>query len=230
MRGARLGLDRGGLNWMNWDSVQRRIAAILGWIGINLDRLGQLLAETEGAEYIMLVWGYGLRTMKDATMRRTLWNRTREEYSPASAVIQPLEWGGYIIRPDDAKFKNVADAPNDPGIYGWYTADQDLVYIGRSTAIASRLRQHQRRTFFWGGDPVFFSFRTVPLTLIAGVECAHIRALGTMENSFMESKSVAFGADLETAIQQAWEKVFTEQRDRVSARYHALAEKIAARL
>jgi hypothetical protein len=49
MRGARLGLDRGGLNWMNWDSVQRRIAAILGWIGINLDRLGQLLAETEGS-------------------------------------------------------------------------------------------------------------------------------------------------------------------------------------
>lgn len=142
----------------------------------------------------------------------------------------PLVWGGYIIRPDDEKFSSYRGFPNEPGIYGMYTKDQDLIYIGRSVAIASRLRQHARRTFFQGGDPSFYSYRLVPECAIMAVEVAHIKALGPRENQFMEVGGCLLREPMTPAVAHVWRDALPVQRARVDARYSEMMEQIAARL
>jgi hypothetical protein len=64
----------------------------------------------------------------------------------------PLEWGGYIIRPSDEKHSSYAGFPNEPGIYAMYSRVGDLMYVGRSVAIATRLRQHALRALTFSAD------------------------------------------------------------------------------
>jgi hypothetical protein len=142
----------------------------------------------------------------------------------------PLTWGGYIIRPTDAKYRDIREAPNECGIYGWYSGDGDLMYVGRSVAIATRLRQHRLGTHFMGGEPAYFSFKLVPERFVAGVEVAHIRTLEPPENTLMESRSVPFWDALVAAIDSIWADDLPRQRARLDARYTELAEQIARSL
>jgi hypothetical protein len=141
----------------------------------------------------------------------------------------PLIWGAYIIRPTDRKYEDIREAPNAPGIYAWYSRAGDLMYVGRSVAIASRLRQHQRRTAFWA-TPSLYSYRLVPPELVAGVEVAHIDALSPRENRSKDSASTPFQDALTAAIEAAWQDVLSAQQARLDAAYTKLAEQIAARL
>jgi hypothetical protein len=147
-----------------------------------------------------------------------------------NAQAMPLAWGGYIIRPSDPKFTDRRQAPNDCGIYAWYTRDCELMYVGRSKAISTRLVQHDKGTNFCGGRPTYYSYRLIPEHLVSGVENAHIRALNPRENMYAEGWSVAFGEELEAAIQRAWREVLPAQTASLEKKYTALAEQIAARL
>ena len=146
------------------------------------------------------------------------------------AVNHPLEWGAYIIRPEDRKHTNTREASNGPGIYAWYTADQDLIYVGQSVHIATRLFQHQTGTFFWLGVPSYFSFREVPLQYLDAVEAAHIRVLAPYENKSWGRGSCEFGAELSAAIQQAWADVRPAQHDRIDAISDRMSEELAEKI
>lgn len=162
---------------------------------------------------------YKRRTMKSAT------NVAALPHEPL-----PLEWGGYIIRPTDEKHQSFAGFPNAPGVYALYTSVGDLMYVGRSVAIATRLRQHDG-TAFWGGKPSLYSFRLVPLGFIAAVECAHIQALAPPENQFMEvGGHAAMRRPMISAIERIWREALPAQRERLDAAYTVIAEQIAARL
>lgn len=153
------------------------------------------------------------------------------ELGPDEIGAMPLVWAGYIIRPCDRKFSNYQDFPNTSGIYAMYTAAGDLTYIGRSVAIHSRLRQHARTTFFWGGDPSLYSYREVPEVLCSAIEVAHIKALQPIENQFTESGGYEWLQRLMTpAIECAWRDVRPAQAERIDALYGKLAEQIASRL
>lgn len=140
-----------------------------------------------------------------------------------------MEWGAYIIRPTDRKYEDIREAQNEPGVYAWYSRRGDLMYIGRSVAIATRLHQHRTGTAFTM-TPSLFSFRVVPRELVAGVEVAHIDALDPPENRSRDSSSTPFQDELEAAIDAAWRDVLPAQKERVYAAYTAYLEQIAARL
>lgn len=142
---------------------------------------------------------------------------------PASAS---LDWGGYIIRPTDRKYPSIHGIPNSSGIYGWYSRDGDLLYIGRSVSMNSRLRDHHMPC--WGGS--MLSYREVPLEYLAGVEMAHIRTLAPYHNVAREGASLPFWKDFCAAIDAAWCEVLPAMQERVEARETAIAEQIAARL
>ena len=144
--------------------------------------------------------------------------------------VMPLVWGGYIIRPADTKYSNVYDAPNAPGIYGWYTSKGDLMYIGRSVAIQTRLRQHERQTVFWGGSPTYYSYKLVPECALLPVEVAHIKALQPVENQFLEAGYPSVQDQMIPAIKQVWGDELPRQKARLESQYRALAEQIASRL
>lgn len=166
-----------------------------------------------------------------AYRRRTIISTTAGERRSAERppTHHPLEWGAYIIRPSDQKYEDIRRAPNEPGIYAWYSRRGDLMYIGRSVAIATRLRQHQTGTCFTM-TPTLFSFRVVPRELMSGVEVAHIDTLAPPENRYRDSFSTPFQDELERAIDAAWRDVLADQKARVYAAYSAYIEQIAARL
>jgi hypothetical protein len=143
--------------------------------------------------------------------------------------VRPLDWGAYIIRPTDQKHEDIYAAPNVPGIYAWYSRAGDLMYVGRSVAIATRLRQHRQGTVF-DATPSLYSYRLIPFELMAGVEVAHIDTLSPPENRYRDSYSTPFQHDLEAAIEAIWRDVLPAQRERLHAGYMRLAEQIAARL
>lgn len=142
----------------------------------------------------------------------------------------PLVWGGYIMRPGDTKYTDTKDAPNEPGLYAWHSADGDLMYIGRSNTVRDRLRRHLAHSCFFSGEPRFFSFRRVPKAFLATMEVAHIQALEPLENIFEESAGVSVRGFIEPAIEAAWASVRAEQQERLYRRYSAHVEQIAARL
>lgn len=141
----------------------------------------------------------------------------------------PLEWGGWIIRPTDAKHEDIRSAPNTSGIYAWYAKNGYLMYVGRSVRIATRLRQHREGTCFTA-TPSLFSYREVPEHLIAGVEAAHINALNPIENRAGESRSTPFREAMEAALEAAWRDVLPVQREWLNAAYMRLAQEFAASL
>jgi hypothetical protein len=143
----------------------------------------------------------------------------------------PLEWGGYIIRPSDEKHSSYAGFPNEPGIYAMYSRVGDLMYVGRSVAIATRLRQHAQGTYFFGGSPSMYSFKLVPEPLITAVEVAHIKALEPPENVLRESGGkISLIETMVPAIHQIWAYELPRQRARLDTYYRETAEQIAARL
>lgn len=141
----------------------------------------------------------------------------------------PLDWGGWFIRPTDRKYENIREAPNTPGIYAWYARNGYLMYVGRSVNIATRLRQHREGTCFMA-TPSLFSFREVPDRLIAGVEAAHILALSPIENRAGETSRTPFHDAMMAAIDAAWRDVLPAQKTWLDAAYTKLMEEIAARL
>jgi hypothetical protein len=144
----------------------------------------------------------------------------------AQEVPLPLEWGGYIIRPTDEKFDSIYDLPNDGGVYAWYSREGDLLYVGRSIEMNSRLRRHHMP--LWGG--VLLSYRIVPDRYLAGVERAHIDALCPYHNVSRESANLPFWGSFCQAIRAAWEDVLPAMKERVRTREHEIAEQIAGRL
>jgi hypothetical protein len=138
----------------------------------------------------------------------------------------PLDWAGWIIRPTDQKYPSIYDLPNTSGIYAWYSKEGDLLYIGRSVAMNSRLRQHHMGAF--GGR--MLSYREVPERYLAGVEMAHINTLAPFHNEAREASSLPFWDDMCAAIELAWLDVWPAMNARVAARESAINEQIAARL
>ncbi len=153
-----------------------------------------------------------------------------EQLSLQQIAAMPLTWAGYIIRPTDEKYADVADAPQESGIYGWYTSHGDLMYVGRSNSIRSRLRQHERGTIFLGGRPTFYSYKLVPDCAIVGVEVAHIKALAPRENSFMEAGCSLLNEQMIAAIEHVWKDAMPVQVARLDAQYSAIIQQIADRL
>jgi hypothetical protein len=118
------------------------------------------------------------------------------------------------------------EVPNSSGIYAWHSRDGDLLYIGRSVSMNSRLRRHHMPC--WGG--AMLSYRLVPGEYLAGVEMAHIKTLEPFHNAAQESDGLPFWGAMCAAIDAAWRGVWPEMRERVRARESAIAEQIAARL
>jgi hypothetical protein len=145
--------------------------------------------------------------------------------SSAERHPAPLEWGAYVIRPTDAKVRP-QDVPNSCGIYAWHSREGDLLYIGRSVSMNSRLRRHHMPMY--GGFTL--SYRLVPSEYLAGVEMAHIKTLEPFHNAAQESDGLPFWGAMCAAIDAAWRGVWPEMRERVRARESAIAEQIAARL
>jgi hypothetical protein len=137
----------------------------------------------------------------------------------------PLDWGGYILRPTDPKVRAL-DVPNSSGIYAWHSRDGDLLYIGRSVSMNSRLRMHHMPGF--GGFAL--SYRLVPEEFLAGVEMAHVKTLEPFHNVAHEAAGLPFWDAMCGAIDAAWRDVWPEMRERVQARESAIIEQIAARL
>lgn len=150
---------------------------------------------------------------------------TSRAVSSAERHPGPLDWGGYILRPTDAKVRP-QDVPNSSGIYGWHSREGDLLYIGRSVTMNSRLRRHHMPV--WGGFSL--SYRLVPAEYLAGVEMAHIKTLEPFHNAAQESDGLPFWDAMCGAIDAAWRDVWPPMRERVRARESAIAEQIAARL
>jgi hypothetical protein len=166
------------------------------------------------------------RTGRDGVVTR----RKRQESSEICTEIAqdalPLEWGGFIIRPTDRKYTSIHDIPNACGIYAWYSWDGDLLYVGRSRSMSSRLRGHHMPD--WGGR--LLSYRLVPERHLAGVEMAHIKTLGPYHNQALEASSLPFWGAMCSAIDQAWQDVLPAMQERVEARESAIVDQIAARL
>jgi hypothetical protein len=140
--------------------------------------------------------------------------------------VTPLEWGAYIIRPTDKKYPRIYDVPNQSGVYAWYSREGDLLYIGRSLSMNSRLRSHHMPGF--GG--AMLSYRLVPEKYLAGVEMAHVKTLEPFHNSARESADLPFWGAMCAAIDGAWRDIWPEMYERVRARESAINEQIAARL
>ena len=138
----------------------------------------------------------------------------------------PLAWGGYIIRPTDRKYPSIRDIPRASGIYGWYSRDGDLLYVGRSRCMGSRLRDHHMPSF--GG--VMLSYRMVPEQYLDGVEMAHIKTLEPFHNEACEAADTPFWNAMCAAIDAAWRDVWPTMLERVRARETAIHEQIASRL
>lgn len=151
---------------------------------------------------------------------------TMNEGGSSADEVRPLEWGSYIIRPTDAKLPGISHVPNSSGIYAWYSRQGDLLYIGRSVSMNTRLRRHHMT--LWGG--VLLSYRLVPHHLLAGVEMAHIKTLGPYHNAAEQSDGLPFWDAMCAAIDSAWRDVWPEMSERVRARERAITEQIAARL
>lgn len=159
-----------------------------------------------------------MATETERSARRARYTAARREFTPILHTgDMPLAWGGYIIRPDDEKFSDVYSAPQDSGIYGWYSSTGDLVYIGKSVNIAERLIAHKRSTSFMWSRPCFYSYRTIPEQWILGAEAAHIDALWPLENHQAGRSHWAWRKQMAAAIEQIWAPVLPEQRARIDA-------------
>jgi hypothetical protein len=156
--------------------------------------------------------------------------RETPEECTRNAQGLPLAWGGYIIRPTDQKYPSIRHIPDCSGIYGWYTRDGDLMYVGRSRRMRSRLRDHHMPSF--GGS--MLSYRLVPEQYLAGVEMAHIKTLEPYHNDAREAAGLPFWDAMCGAIDAAWQDVWPVMYERVYATERAIvrkvAEQIAARL
>lgn len=159
-------------------------------------------------------------------MISTTRNRRVRVYPSEDEQPSPLTWGGFIIRPTDPKFAEFRHVPNVSGVYAWYSRDGDLLYIGRSTSMNSRLRGHHMPML--GG--VSFSFRPVPYRHLNGVEMAHIDTLRPFQNAGYEAEHLDFWDDFCAAIDSAWRDVLPEQEARVAARNREDAARMAATL
>jgi hypothetical protein len=204
-------LGRAGLGrfWRISGSLQSERSPFVGLAGIVQGVLRQSLAERQGSTNTATTATYTGRTIENTTN---------------------VPWPDWIIRPTDEKLTNIREAPNDAGIYGWYSGDGDLMYIGRSIAIATRLQQHRMSTMFFGGDPVFYSYRLVPYQLIGAVEVAHIDTLDPPENRYRDSYSAPFVPAMCAELRKLWEPVLPAQRARLDARSMEIAQQIASRL
>jgi|GEM_PF-4003765 len=143
-----------------------------------------------------------------------------------SETPRPLEWADYLIRPTDQKYPTTQGIPNASGVYAWYSRDGDLLYIGRSLTLNTRLRKHHMPMF--GG--VLLSYRPVPDEYLAGVEMAHVKTLEPFHNEAREACGLPFWDDLCRAIDAAWADVLPGMRARVIAHDRETNEQIAAGL
>lgn len=142
----------------------------------------------------------------------------------------PEVWGEYIIRPTDERLASIGDAPNSPGIYAYYSQDGDLMYIGRSTSIINRLKQHRDETWFSSGRPACYSFRLVPMDVLPGVEMAHVKTLAPFENRSAEARSLPYWDAFCAEIAKCWGDAADDHRERVAARSIKLSEQMAERM
>lgn len=181
------------------------------------------MEEREGFSASIPTTTYARHTMKRAT------NASRLRRSEAVALPvepTPLEWGGWIIRPTDRKYQRSEEIPNSSGIYAWYSREGDLLYVGRSKAMNTRLWDHHM--VFWGG--VLLSYREVPEEYLNGVEMVHIKTLAPSQNVARQAAALPFWGAMSQAIDRAWQDVLPAMKERIAARDTALAEQIAARL
>lgn len=106
-----------------------------------------------------------------------------EELMSLEDIAIPKCWQNLLILPTDQRFSDIQDLPTDPGLYAMYTQDGRLMYVGKSNNIHHRLRQHERRSFWFNDWPAFYSCRPIEdHVMLHRVEVAHIYALTPSEN------------------------------------------------
>ena len=122
---------------------------------------------------------------------------------------KPVHWSDYILQPDAHRYDaQVNDGPNVIGIYGLYSPDGELLYIGKANGVPHRINAH-----YWAsqrGDQALFlwySCLEVPLEILKGVEAAHIAALYPPRNFKLETSPCDFRDEMVKAIKQVWKVI-----------------------
>lgn len=120
-------------------------------------------------------------------------------------IAVPDEWKNLLILPNAELLQDRKQIDNCPGIYAVYGADRQLAYIGKSKAVATRLRDHWLQTFFFNTVPTYFTFREIEDPILQrDMEVAHIHALRPPENMRYDPALWKRHTEAETLIRLLW--------------------------
>jgi predicted GIY-YIG superfamily endonuclease len=120
--------------------------------------------------------------------------------TPKWEHLEPLAWGGFLLRPSARRRPRDEEAPPSPAVYSLLAEDGRPLYIGQSSDLALRMMAHRHSVPDFTG----YLFVPVPEHMLWAVETAHIHALEPETNKRYDPPKWAAHADMVQALRQIW--------------------------
>jgi hypothetical protein len=117
----------------------------------------------------------------------------------------PLHWGAYLLRPEMQLYAPNHPAPTACAIYGLFSADGRVLYIGRTVQLQARIRQHLFASLRGlRGKFDRYGFRLAPEHMLRDFEIAHIQALYPEQNYSCENPEWEPHDEMVAALRCIW--------------------------
>ena len=115
-------------------------------------------------------------------------------------------WREMLITPASKRNQiNKEFPPDASGVYGLYSKDGELRYIGKSGNVQRRIGDHWNAGVYGRREKVFFwSLVLIPKDLMTDIETAHIIALHPIDNKRLDYSKHPEHMDMVDAIREAW--------------------------
>jgi hypothetical protein len=116
-----------------------------------------------------------------------------------------FDWRCHLIVPTTKKHPLNEFAPDVSGIYGLYSKEGALRYIGKSIGLERRIRDHWNDSMY-GRRSKFYAWSCVPIPKehMTDIETAHIVGLQTIDNKRFDYSKNTNHMDMVDAIRAAW--------------------------
>jgi hypothetical protein len=117
----------------------------------------------------------------------------------------PLEWGAYLLRPDMDLQPMERQPPMVCAVYGLFSAEGRLVYVGQTIQLPLRIKQHRVDSLRGlRGKFARYGYRVAPEHMLRDFEIAHIHALKPEQNYAYERPEWEPHEEMAGALRSMW--------------------------